>query len=189
MRLGAHLLLLVAVMAGAAVLPAAAETAHVPEPDGYWMGPTHGPVPATIAGGTVLDTTALAQLLAGGGAVMLDVADAPRRPSGLPAGTLWLPPPHRDIPGSVWIPDVGGGTISPGLADWFRTRLAALTAGDRDKRIVVYCHTSCWTSWNAAKRVINDGYRAVFWYPGGLEGWVAAGHPTAVTQPEEPDAR
>jgi PQQ-dependent catabolism-associated CXXCW motif protein len=187
-HLGARLLLL-AVTAGAAAAAGAVETAHVPEPSGYWLGPIHGPVPATIAGGTVLGTTALAHVLAGGGAVLVDVAEAPHRPPGLPPGTLWLPAPHRSIPGSVWIPDAGRGSISPRFAAWFRTRLAALTGGDRDKRIVVYCHPSCWMSWNAAKRAINDGYRAVFWYPGGVEGWETAGHPTAVAKPEGPDAR
>jgi PQQ-dependent catabolism-associated CXXCW motif protein len=185
-HLGARLLLL-AVTVGAAVPPDAVETAHVPEPQDYWLGPIHGPVPATITGGTVLGTAALSQLLADGGAVLVDVAEAPQRPVGLPPGTLWLPPPHRDIPGSVWIPGVGDGAISPDFAAWFHSRLAALTGGKRDKRIVMYCHPSCWLSWNAAKRVIEDGYRAVFWYPGGVEGWETAGHPTAVAMPEGPD--
>lgn len=187
-HLGACLLLL-AVTAGAAVPAGAAETASVPEPQGYWLGPIHGPVPATIAGGTVLDTMALAHLLADGGAVLVDVAEAPHRPVGLPAGTLWLPPPHRDIPGSVWISDVGDGAISPRFATWFRTRLTALTGGNRDKPIVVYCHPNCWLSWNAARRVINEGYRAVFWYPGGVEGWETADHPTSVANLEGSDAR
>jgi PQQ-dependent catabolism-associated CXXCW motif protein len=124
-----------------------------------------------------------------GGVVLVDVAETLHRPSGLPAGTLWLPAPHHDIPGSVWIPDVGRGTISPRFAAWFQTRLAELTRGDRDTRIVVYCHPRCWMSWNAAKRVINDGYRAVFWYPDGVEGWEKAGQPTAAVTPDGPDAR
>jgi PQQ-dependent catabolism-associated CXXCW motif protein len=179
--------LLFVVAVSASAVAGAAD--HAPEPHGYWQGPIHGPVPATIAGGTVLDTAALVRLLAGGGVVLLDVAEAARRPAGLPAGTLWLPPPHRDIPGSVWIPDVGRGVISPRFAAWFQARLAALTAGNRDRRVVVYCHPNCWMSWNAAKRAIDDGYRAVFWYPDGIEAWERAGHPTAVAKPEEPDLR
>jgi PQQ-dependent catabolism-associated CXXCW motif protein len=187
-RLGARLLLLT-VTVGAALAAATAQTLYAPEPQGYWLGAIHGPVPATIAGGTVVGTEALARLVASGGVVLVDVAEAAHRPAGLPAGTLWLPPPHRDIPGSVWIPDVGRGAISPHFAAWFRMRLAALTGDDRDKRIVVYCHPRCWMSWNAAKRVIDGGYRAVFWYPDGVEGWKTAGHPTAVAAPEGPDAR
>ncbi|HUB49892.1 MAG TPA: rhodanese-like domain-containing protein [Acetobacteraceae bacterium] len=184
-RLAALLLLALT----AAVPAAAAEPEHAPEPQGYWLGPIHGPVPATIAGGTVLDTAALAHLLAGGGVVLIDVAEAPHRPVGLPAGTIWLPPPHRVIPGSVWIPEIGRGVIAAPFAVWFQARLAALTAGNRDTRIVVYCHPRCWMSWNAAKRAIDDGYRAVFWYPDGVEGWEQAGHATAAAEPEEPDRR
>jgi len=180
---------LVTITAGTAVAATAPSAASVPEPHGYWLGPVHGPVPATIAGGTVISTMVLAQLLAKGDALLVDVAEAAHRPAGLPAGTLWLPPPHRDIPGSVWIPDVGRGAIAPRLAAWFRMRLAALTGGNPEKRIVVYCHPSCWMSWNAAKRMIDDGYRAVSWYPEGLEGWVKAGHPTSVAKPQAPDAR
>lgn len=181
-------LALLTVTVGAALAAATGQTAHAPEPHGYWLGPARGPVPATIAGGTVIGTATLARVLAKGGAVLLDVAPAPHRPSGLPAGTLWLPPPHRSIPGSVWIPGAGRGDIPPPFAAWLHTRLAELTGGQRDRRIVVYCHPHCWMSWNAAKRMINDGYRAVLWYPEGIEGWEAAGHPTAVTKPEGPDA-
>ena len=181
--------LVLAVTAGSALAASKGPSTYAREPHGYWLGPIHGPVPATIAGGTVIDTAALAKLLKNGGAVLVDVAEAPHRPVGLPAGSLWLPPPHRDIAGSVWIPDVGRGAISPGFEAWFQKRLAELTGGNRDKRIVVYCHPRCWMSWNAAKRAINDGYRAVYWYPEGLEGWDAAGQPTSVTNPEGPDAR
>lgn len=174
------------------LLAAAAAPQHTkryaPEPSGYWLGSVHGLVPATISGGTVLGTAALAHLLARGGVVLVDVADPPHRPSGLPPHTLWLPAPHRDIPGSVWIPGAGHGALSPRFADWYRARLAKLTDGDRNKPIVVYCHPHCWMSWNAAKRAINDGYRRVLWYPGGVEGWEEAGHPTAPVGAEGPDA-
>ena len=161
---------------------------QVPEPQGYWLGPVNGPVPASIAGGTVIDTAALAHLIARGGVALIDVAEAPHRPTNLPAGTLWLPPPHRDIPGSTWIPDIGRGTISPQFAAWFDARLATLTGGDRNRPVVVYCHPHCWMSWNAAKRAINDGYRKVSWYSEGVEGWRKAGHRTAIARPEGPES-
>jgi PQQ-dependent catabolism-associated CXXCW motif protein len=170
-------LLLLLLMSAVALAPARSQ---VPEPQAYWLGPIHGPVPATITGGSVVGTAQLVHLLARGGVVLIDVAEAPHHPSGLPPGTLWLPPPHRDIPGSIWIPDVGRGAISPQFADWYQARLAELTGGKRDTPVVVYCHPNCWMSWNAAKRAINDGYRSVFWYPDGVEGWQKAGHATAI---------
>ena len=44
---------------------------------------------------------------------------------------------------------------------------------------MLYCHPQCWASWNAAKRAISYGYRKVYWYPDGIEGWEKAGLPTA----------
>ena len=105
------------------------------------------------------------------------------RCTGLPAcrrTTLWLLPPHRDIPGSVWIPDVGKAALTAAEDAAFRAKLRALTGGDVNKPVIVYCHHACWLSWNAAKRTIADGYKQVFWYPDGVEGWMAAGKTLAV---------
>jgi PQQ-dependent catabolism-associated CXXCW motif protein len=152
----------------------AAATA-VPEPPGYWTGSAQAPVPPTIAGGTVIHTDELDALLRKGGVVLIDVANAVHRPANLPSATLWLLPPHRDIPGSVWIPDVGKGALAPAEDAAFRAKLRALTEGDTNRPVIVYCHHACWLSWNAAKRAITYGYRRVFWYPDGVEGWMAAG--------------
>jgi PQQ-dependent catabolism-associated CXXCW motif protein len=51
---------------------------------------------------------------------------------------------------------------------------------------VIYCHRNCWLSWNAAKRAISYGYRNVYWFPDGMEGWRAAGLPTASAEPLVP---
>jgi len=56
------------------------------EPDGYWMGDVDAPTPATIRGGSVIHTADLAALLRQGGTVLVDVSNAPRRPSGLAPG-------------------------------------------------------------------------------------------------------
>jgi rhodanese-related sulfurtransferase len=38
-------------------------------------------------------------------------------------------------------------------------------------------------SWNAAKRAINElGYRQVYWYPEGVQGWAKAGKELAEAQ-------
>jgi PQQ-dependent catabolism-associated CXXCW motif protein len=185
-----RLVLLLALLLLSPMLAAAAGRARAPAPQPrlYWTGPDHGSVPAAIAGGTVIHTAALASLLRNGGVLLVDVAKATRRPSGLPAGTIWMPPPHFDIPGSIWIPGAGEGAMPANLDAFFRARLKSLTGGDRNRKIVVYCHPQCWLSWNAAKRAISYGYRHVYWYPDGMEGWRKAGHPTAVARPEGPRA-
>ncbi|MBV9756280.1 MAG: hypothetical protein JO047_04440, partial [Alphaproteobacteria bacterium] len=117
---------------------------------------------------------------------LVDVAEVPRRPATLAAGAPWLPPEHRDIPGSVWIPGAGRNPVPPELERYFRERVAALTAGAADRPIVLYCHPNCWGSWIAARRAQAYGYRNVFWYPDGIEGWQDAHLPTAPATPEGP---
>ena len=146
---------------------ALAEDESPPEPDGIWQGPLLGPVPATLAGGTVIDTATLSDAIRPRGAVLIDVLPAQRRPAG--QTTPWMPVPHRNIPHSIWMPGIGSGVITAEMTDYFTNRLAELTGQDREKMIVFYCRPNCWASWNAAKRAIANGYRHVNWYPGGVE--------------------
>ncbi len=163
-----------------------AAAAPAPEPPGLWTGEERGAVPATLAGGQVVDTAALAALLAQGGVVAVDVSVAQRRPEGMPPGSVWLPLVHRDIAGSIWMPDAGQALLAPQTEAWMRGRLQALTGDDSGRPLVFYCHPECWRSWNAAKRAVGWGYRAVMWYPQGIEGWGEAGHTLASPPVEMP---
>jgi PQQ-dependent catabolism-associated CXXCW motif protein len=155
------------------------------EPSGYWTGPINAPVPKTLSGGTVIHTARqLRTLLSHGGTVIVDVSNAPRRPENLAPGAPWLPLPHRAIPGSLWIPGVGLGEIPVAVDDFYRQRLAEATNEHLARPLIIYCHKTCWLSWNAAKRAISYGYRNVYWYPHGIEGWKAAGYPTSVIEPQ-----
>jgi PQQ-dependent catabolism-associated CXXCW motif protein len=157
----------------------------VPEPSGYWTGPVNSPVPLTVTGGTVISKAhRLHALMNQGGAILIDVSGSPRRPEKLAPGAPWLPLPHRAIPGSLWIPDVGLGEVPVSVDDFFRQRLAEATGDHLSRPVVIYCHRSCWLSWNAAKRAISYGYRNVYWYRDGIEGWKAAGYGTAVLEPQ-----
>jgi PQQ-dependent catabolism-associated CXXCW motif protein len=154
------------------------------EPEEFWNGPLNDPVPHTIKGGKVIHAQALAALLKGKDTVVVDVSNAPRRPESLPASTPWLPLPHRAIPGALWIPGAGLGAPPPPLDKYFRDRLAKATGNDMGKPLVLYCHQRCWLSWNGAKRAIQYGYRNVYWFPDGIEGWRKAKLPTTVIEPE-----
>jgi len=155
-----------------------------PEPPSFWTGPTNSPVPATIAGGKVINNARqLQSLLKRPETVIVDVSNAPRRPDNLASGAPWLPVPHHAIPGSLWIPGAGLGEIPPAVDDFFRKQLAAATSDDASRRVILYCHQTCWLSWNAAKRAISYGYHNVYWYRDGIEGWKAAHFPTAVIEP------
>jgi PQQ-dependent catabolism-associated CXXCW motif protein len=175
LRLSACALSFLALVAGQRAI-----AADVPEPESYWTGPMQADVPATLARGQVVHTQALADLLARGEIILIDVAERPHRPAALPPETVWKPAAHRDIQGSVWLPGVGSGKLDPALDRFYEAQLAALTKGDSGKTIIVYCHMRCWASWNAAKRAISYGYRNVYWYPDGVEGWLDSGHELAV---------
>jgi PQQ-dependent catabolism-associated CXXCW motif protein len=141
------------------------------------------PTPETVAGGVVLDTDAAYELWKSGGAVWIDVLPAPHRPANLPISALWMPVPHRDIPDSLWLPDIGRGALSPELKTYFQDHLKAATRGQRDTAVVFYCLADCWMSWNAAKRAAAWGYTRVYWYPDGTDGWEAAKLPMTETEP------
>jgi len=156
----------------------------VPIPEGYRMGQYRAPTPAEVPGATTIETATAVEMRASGEAVFLDVLPAPPRPAGRKADSEWKLPPHRSIPGSHWLPNVGRGTLSDRAAAYFRKHLKRLTGGDRSRPLVVYCLRHCWMSWNAAKRALEYGYRNVYWYPDGIDGWTEAGHALAEVRPE-----
>jgi PQQ-dependent catabolism-associated CXXCW motif protein len=147
------------------------------------MDAYRAPTPASVPGGLALDTMAARRLWKQGGAVWIDVLPAPRRPANLPASALWMPVPRRDIPGSLWLPDVGRGALDPRLEAYFRASLNRATGGRHDRRIVIYCLANCWMSWNASKRAVSWGYTQVYWYRDGTDGWAAAKLPLVAARP------
>lgn len=158
-------------------------SAGVPEPDGYRMDEYRAPVPATLAGATVLDTAAAEALWKGGKAIFVDAMPRPVKPANLPAGTLWHDKPRASIKGSHWLINTGYGKLSPEAEVYFESRLAALTKDDKRATLVFFCEPECWMSWNAAKRALSLGYEDVRWYPGGATEWAASGLPTVEATP------
>lgn len=150
---------------------------------GYRTGQFLAPVPESVPGAITIDTKQVQRLIATAQALPIDVLPAPERPVNLPPDTLWLPPPHANIPGSTWLPNVGYGRLSARLESYLIRNLARLTQGDHAKPLIVYCRADCWMSWNAAKRIAALGYTGVYWYPDGTTGWKAAGLPLEPSQP------
>ncbi len=144
--------------------------AEMQEPADSWTGPMHGETPATLAGAKVVDAEAVARLKDSDKAVLLDVAETPKKPEKISSDAPWLPI-HLTIPGAVWLANAGLGETDPEFQRRFGERVAALTGGDKKKPLVVFCHPKCWGSWNAAKRLVTLGYGQVFWFPEGVEGW------------------
>ena len=165
-----------------ASFPAAAGDAIL-EPDSYRQTDYRAPTPTTLKGARVLTTDEAAAMWRAGDAAFIDVLPQPPRPAGLPADVVWRDKPRFDIPGSLWLPDIGRGALSPELEAYFRDHLDAATGSGRDAAVVFYCLADCWMSWNAAKRAASWGYARVYWYPDGTDGWEAAGLPLAEAEP------
>ena len=175
---GAAILLAVALLA---VASRADSRITVPEPAGIWTGPMRGHTPETLKGAAVIDLAALDAVMADR-PVLLDVSAAEKRPADFPKDMPWLPI-HRSIPGAVWLPGAGSAPLDPTREALFYKRVEELTNGDKAKAIVAFCHPECWGSWNAAKRLVLQGYTGVHWFPDGIEGWQDA-HATAVVKPD-----
>ncbi len=155
----------------------------VAEPAGYRMDEYRAPVPDTLKGAKVATTEEAEALWRGKKAVFFDVMPDTPKPANLPAGTIWRDKVRKDIPGSIWLANVGYGAITAETANYFRDGLAAHTSSDKMRTILFYCMTNCWMSWNAAKRAVEWGYNSVIWYPPGSDGWESADLPLEENKP------
>ena len=167
----------------ALVVPAHAQE-NAPEPEGYRTDNYRAPVPATLACARVLSTAEAEAIWRDKAAVFIDVLPRPPKPQGLPAGTVWRDKPRLNIPGSIWLPDTGYGTLAAATEDYLRHGLERASGGNHARLLVIYCQADCWMSWNAAKRVLSYGYPNIAWYPEGTDGWQRANLPVAESQPE-----
>lgn len=172
-----RLLLVLALLAGAA------SAQDIPEPDDYRMDHYRAPVPATLQGGTVLDSEAAHELWEAKNAAFIDVLPRAPKPDNLPEGTIWREQPRHSIPGTVWLPNVGYGAIADETADYFRAGLAKMTGGAKNHPLVFFCLEDCWMSWNAARRAIEWGHTNVYWFPDGTDGWAFLDFPLEEVKP------
>ncbi len=160
----------------AVVMPVNA-SGFIPEPQGYRMGEYRTPTPATLAGATVVDSIELYALMQENKqTVLIDVLPLERKPPDFPPDRLWRTPPRYNLPGSVWLPNVGDGPISPLFKKYLIENLEKIVAGKDNPPLVFYCLMDCWMSWNAAKRALELGYHNVYWFPGGSDEWETLGY-------------
>jgi PQQ-dependent catabolism-associated CXXCW motif protein len=171
---------------GVATAVQVAQAAAVQEPAGYRMDTYKAPVPATLAGGTVVSTDQARALFEAGEVILVDVQFRARKPKNLTAGSIWRLRHRYNIPGSAWLANTGTGAPAEPMVRYFRDNLARLSQGDKARALLFYCQANCWMSWNAAKRAISYGYSRVYWYPEGTDDWTAAGLPTETSEPVPP---
>jgi len=172
-----------ALVAAMLAAPALAQQQEPFEPEGFRTDNYRAPVPATLEGARVLTTAEAEAIWRAKSGAFIDVMPRPPKPKNLPEGTVWREAPRKNIPGGIWLPDTGYGTLPPAMDDYFRRGLARASRGDKAALLVIYCLADCWMSWNAAKRALSLGYRNVVWYPDGTDGWSEAGLPLEDAQP------
>jgi len=104
--------------------------------------------------------------------ILIDVYGAIFREESLDFDGAWLvSTPRKNIPNSVWLPNVGKQTLKPVVEQYYRDQLKALTNDDKTAQLVIYCIEDCWMAWNAAKRAVEWGYSNVHWFREGVDGW------------------
>jgi len=160
------------------------KTAAAAEPAGYRMDNYRAPSPAGLAGASAVTLPELRRLMERSPDVrLIDVMPAPPRPADRPPTAVWAPPPRQSLPGAVWLPNVGYGSLSQEQERYLRTGLETISKGDRAAKLVLFCEPNCWMSWNAAKRAVEWGYSNVYWYPDGATRWQEAGYPLEPVTP------
>lgn len=146
-----------------------------PEPADYRHHDYRAFVPKTLKGATVISNEQAMQIWKSRKAIFIDVLPRAPKPQNLRKATVWRPRKRNNIPDSIWLANVGFGVLNSKLQSYFRKTLANLTKGDKTAPILFYCLADCWMSWNAAKRALTFGYKTVYWYPEGTNGWVKNG--------------
>jgi PQQ-dependent catabolism-associated CXXCW motif protein len=146
----------------------------------YRIDRLRSPVPAPPEGVAMLDAAAVARLAPR--ALLVDVTPVLNGRRDPASGRWQLPGPALSLPGALWFPDAGR---APGDAATITQFVQMVTARAGRRRLIVFCLADCWLSWNAALRLHRAGL-AVAWFPGGRDGWAAAGRPLVPVLPVPP---
>lgn len=149
----------------------AGEHAHFDPKTGYRISQYRSPVDPVVPGGTRIFIEDLDKLVGKRRALLIDVMPSDGAGLDPETGAWHMTSARQHIPGSVWLPDVGKGDLTADLASYFQGNLERLTGGDKDRVLILYCQSDCWMGWNAIKRAAEIGYRQLYWYADGTDGW------------------
>ena len=138
---------------------------------GYRIARYRSPVPESVAGAERITAADVATLLRDRNALLIDVMPSEGAGPDTATGAWRAVKPRQHIPGSIWLPDVGKGELTPAFDAYFKSNLARLTDGNPARAMIIYCQADCWMSWNAVKRAASYGYTALYWFPEGSDGW------------------
>jgi PQQ-dependent catabolism-associated CXXCW motif protein len=155
---------------------------------GYRIARYRSPVEPNVPGGKrvlIEDADGLIKQ----GVILIDVLPSDGAGLDRSTGAWHMAKPHENIPGSTWLPDVGRGRIEHVIETYFKSNLARLTAGDTSRALLIYCQSDCWMGWNAVKRASSYGYKTIYWYADGIDGWRDWELPFAKAEPVPVDLK
>ena len=150
---------------------------------GYRIGRQRAPTPEDIPGPALAVDAVQSRALIEAGGLALDVFGAAQSRFDELDGTWLVREERHSLPGAVWLPEVGRGTLSETMQRYLAENLSALTEGDMARPIVVFCVADCWMSWNAAQRIVAMGHAHVYWFRLGTDGWLDEGWELAPVDP------
>ena len=150
---------------------------------GFRLGHYRAPTPESVPNATRITLAELRALLEEPNVALIDVMAHTGAGPDPSTGQWRLSEVRKNIPGSVWLPEVGKGRLGPYLRRYFEDNLEKITGGDKSYPIVFYCLADCWPSWNAAKRAGEWGYTNVLWFAEGTDGWLEADLPLQEARP------
>ena len=167
-------------------IPAAVAAQSTPDIDpvsGYRVAHYRAVVPSAPEGVERIDAARVADMIGRRHAILIDVMPAEGGVRDPVTGQWRLAEPRESLPGSHWFPEAGRGKLDPGIARWFGEGIASLRSKTAARPLILFCLADCWMSWNAARRLHLDGYRNVYWFADGTDGWRDLGKPLVAVQP------
>ena len=147
---------------------------------GYRIDRQRSPTPEDVPGGRRISATQVRDRCE---ALRIDVFGARQSRYDELDGTWLVGEPRLSLPGAVWLPEVGRGTLSTEMERYFADNLERLTGGDRAHPVVFFCVADCWMSWNAVRRAAALGYTDLHWFREGTDGWLDEGLDLAPVDP------
>ncbi len=147
---------------------------------GYRIDRQRAPTPDDVPGAQLISA---AEVHAMPKAIRIDVFGAAQSRYDELDGTWLVSEARMSLPGAVWLPEVGRGTLTDTIQQYFADNLEKLTEGEQDHPIIFFCVADCWMSWNATRRAGTLGYTNLHWFRDGTDGWLDENYRLTQTNP------
>lgn len=165
------------------MLSAAPVAAQDFDSDGYRSARYRAPVQADPAPARQISLDAALKFESDKDALFLDVMPTEGGVRDEVTGQWRLSASHETIPGAQWHPDAGRAPVDRTLWSALAASVVAARQSSPDLPVIVFCRSDCWMSWNAARRLADEGFQNIFWLAEGTDGWHERGRKLVIANP------